>query len=140
MEQETIQAQTITYHINPHLTNEELNILFAAAWSGHTRSNFEPVLSRSLAYVCAYEDKQLVGFINLAWDGGIHAFVLDTTVHPNFQRRGIGRQLVKRAADAAKEYHIEWLHVDYEPHLHHFYRQCGFVSTQAGLINLREAK
>ena len=123
--------------MNLGVTNDELNTLFAAAWLGHVSSDFEPVLSRSLAYICACEGNRLVGFVNLAWDGGVHAFVLDTTVHPDFQRNGIGRQLVKCAIEAAKECHIEWLHVDYEPHLHHFYRQCGFESTQAGLMNLR---
>jgi ribosomal protein S18 acetylase RimI-like enzyme len=109
----TEKLLTTTYHLNPDVTNDELNALFAAAWPGHISSDFGPVLSRSLAYICAYEDEQLVGFVNLAWDGGIHAFVLDTSVHPNFQRRGIGRQLIKYAADAAKARHIEWLHVDY---------------------------
>ena len=44
------------------------------------------MLARSLTYVAAYDTvgggEQLVGFVNVAWDGGIHAFLLDTTVHP----------------------------------------------------------
>ncbi|KAB2862019.1 MAG: GNAT family N-acetyltransferase, partial [Anaerolineae bacterium] len=32
---------------------------------------------------------------------------------------------------------IEWIHVDYEPHLHEFYTQCGFTPTFAGLVNLK---
>nr|MBA4185673.1 GNAT family N-acetyltransferase [Acidobacteriota bacterium] len=66
-----------------------------------------------------------------------HAFILDTTVDKEFRRRGIGTELVKRAAEASKEHGVEWLHVDFEPHLQNFYDQCGFRHTAAGLIRLR---
>jgi ribosomal protein S18 acetylase RimI-like enzyme len=127
---------SISYSISPATSDEAMNALFAAAWPQHDWSNFAPVLSRSLAYVCAHQQDRLIGFVNLAWDGGIHAFLLDTTVHPEFQRRGIGRELVLRAAGAARERGIEWLHVDYEPHLAGFYRSCGFQHTEAGLMRL----
>ncbi len=73
----------------------------------------------------------------MAWDGGIHGFVLDTTVHCDYQRRGIGTELMKRAAEVAGERGIEWLHADYEPHLDAFYRRCGYRKTEAGLLSLR---
>ena len=127
----------ISYCISPAVGNDALNALFAAAWPDHIWSDFAPVLSYSLAYVCADHQDRLIGFVNLAWDGGIHAFLLDTTVHPEFQRHGIGRELVARATQVARERGIAWLHVDYEPHLESFYRGCGFQHTEAGLIRLR---
>ena len=128
----------ITYQVSPHMTNDELNALFAAAWEGHTPTDFISILSRSLAFVCAYHSTRLIGFVNLAWDGGIHAFVLDTTVHSDYRRRGIGREIARQARAVAKERAIEWLHVDFEPHLQAFYESCGFEPTNAGLINLME--
>ena len=80
----------------------------------------------------------LVGFVNIAWDGGKHAFLLDPTLHPDFQRHGIGTQLVHRAIDLAKSEGVEWLHVDYDPRLAEFYAKCGFRTTEAGLMNLNE--
>ena len=129
----------IVYRISPPITNDELNALFATAWPGHTSTDSMPILKRSLAFVCAYHAARLVGFVYLAWDGGVHAFILDTTVDAAYQRRGIGQQLVKQAAAVAKERGLEWLHVDFEPHLQTFYDQCGFRPTNAGLINLRDA-
>jgi GNAT superfamily N-acetyltransferase len=126
----------VIYWISPPVTNEALNTLFEAAWDEPIASDFMKGLSYSLLYVCAYKGERLVGFVNVAWDGGIHAFLLDTTVHPACQRQGIGVELVKRAAEAAREQGIEWLHVDYEPHLEAFYVQCGFRPTLAGLMNL----
>ena len=131
------QSEAITYRVSPPVGNAELNALFAVAWPQHPWSDFQPILRHSLAFVCAYDHDQLIGFVNLAWDGGIHAFLLDTTVHPGWRRRGIGRQLVLRAAAAARERGMHWLHVDYEPHLHAFYSACGFQHTQAGLMRLR---
>ena len=127
---------TIIYRTSPAVATEELNALFAVSWPDHTWSDFGPVLSRSLAYICAYHAERLIGFVNLAWDGGIHAFLLDTMVHPDYRRRGIGRGLVARAAQSARERGITWLHVDYEPHLETFYGECGFRHTLAGLMRL----
>jgi len=80
----------LTYLISPPVTNDGLNTLFAAAWSGHSPTDFSPVLNRSLAFVCAYHSSRLIGFVNLAWDGGIHAFVLDTTFIPNINGAASG--------------------------------------------------
>ncbi|MEM7029070.1 MAG: GNAT family N-acetyltransferase [Chloroflexota bacterium] len=127
----------IRYLQHPLINNEALNALFAVSWPNHSWCDFQPVLNHSLDYICGYAQDDLIGFVNLAWDGGIHAFVLDTTVHPNWRRRGIGQALVRTAAKAAQEHGIQWLHVDYEPHLDKFYQGCGFRPTLAGLIDLQ---
>ena len=133
---EPMQQLAINYTISPALSSAALNALFAAAWPTHRPYDFQPILARSLAYCCAFIEDQLIGFVNLAWDGGIHCFLLDTTVHPLWQRRGIGRQLVGLACTIARERGMEWLHVDYEPQLAPFYEACGFRPTAAGLIAL----
>ena len=124
----------MAYRISPQVTNDALNDLFDASWPKHQRGDFTPVLDRSLTYVCAYEGERLVGFVYLAWDGGIHAFLLDPTVHPSVRRRGIGRELVRRAVDVARERGLHWVHVDFEPDLRPFYDACGFESTDAGVM------
>lgn len=124
--------------MNPTLADDALNALFAAAWPGHTPRAFGPVLERSLAYCAAWDGDRLTGFVNVAWDGGAHAFLLDPTVHPDARRRGIGSALVRAAVQAAADAGAEWMHVDYEPHLAPFYRALGFRHTEAGLLRLRE--
>ena len=136
LSEESRDELDVLYRVNPPLDSNDVNDLFAVAWDRHERRNFESVLRRSLVYVCAYRGPSLVGFVNVAWDGGAHAFILDTTVHPEWRRRGIGRRLVLMAVDEATERGIQWLHVDFEPHLRHFYRRCGFRPTEAGLLRL----
>ncbi len=126
----------IVLTVNHDLSIEETAVLFEAAW-GEQAPDSPPALDRCLGHICAYHDGLLVGFVKLAWDGGHHAFVLDTTVHPDHQRRGIGRRLIKRAAEIAGRSGVEWLHVDYEPALEGFYARFGFRPTPAGLMRLK---
>jgi GNAT superfamily N-acetyltransferase len=127
---------TVAIVRNLPIVNEELNALRSASWTQVGDQDWEPILKRSLGWVCATDGDRLIGFVNIAWDGGVHAFLLDTTVHPDYQRHGIGRALVKEAASMAQERGAEWLHVDYDDELDAFYRGCGFRPTPAGLINL----
>jgi GNAT superfamily N-acetyltransferase len=93
----------------------------------------------ALTWVGAFSNDQLIGFVQVCWDGGAHAFILDTAVHPDHGRQGIGRQLVGVAAQEAAAAGCEWLHVDYEPQLADFYlKACGFSPTDAGLLKLRD--
>lgn len=108
---------------------------------GYMSTRVEPWTQRlqrhSLTWIGAFYRGSLVGFAHACSDGGSHAFVLDTAVDPDYQRRGIGRALVQTLAAEAMAAGCEWLHVDYEPHLDAFYRHaCGFRATDAGLLNL----
>ena len=91
----------------------------------------------SLGWVCARESSKLVGWVNVAWDGGVHAFLIDVIVDPLFRRRGIATQLVRHATEHSRSGGCEWLHVDFDPHLTSFYWDaCGFARTDAGVIAL----
>ncbi len=119
--------------------NASVNALHAEAfdhelldddWKGQVRAH-------SLGWVCAYDDHGLVGFINVPWDGGIHAFVIDTMVSARAARQGVGTRLVEVVVAEARAAGCEWLHVDFEDHLRRFYFDaCGFEPTNAGLIAL----
>ena len=95
------------------------------------------VEQHSLGWICARDAGGLVGFVNVAWDGAVHAFVLDTVVATSARRQGIGSELVAVAVKEARAAGCEWLHVDFDDHLRSFYFDaCGFRPTNAGLIRL----
>lgn len=121
---------------DPFPEDAELAVLWRAAWGDGGPASFQPILERSLAHVTAHDGERLIGFVNVAWDGGVHAFLLDTCVAPDYRRQGIAVRLVQRATAVARERGAHWLHVDFEPHLESFYRKCGFRPTGAGLIRL----
>jgi GNAT superfamily N-acetyltransferase len=113
-----------------------LNQLFKASWPNHQDRSFAPVLEQSMVYIAAFSGERLVGFVNVAWDGGVHGFVLDTTVHPDLRRQGIALSLLQEAARAASDQGLEWLHVDFVPELERLYREAGYRHTKAGLLAL----
>jgi ribosomal protein S18 acetylase RimI-like enzyme len=129
----------IVYRLDPFPSDEELRPVWQSAWGSPLAGDLGLILARSLVHACAYADGRLVGYVNVAWDGGVHTFLLDTTVDPAFQRRGIARELVRLVTAASKQRGAHWLHVDYEPHLAGFYESCGFRPTTAGLIDLTRA-
>lgn len=130
---------TVTYEWRGDFQNAALNELHARGF-GHalSRTDWRTRLRRhSLGWVCAWEDERLVGFVNVAWDGGVHAFVLDTVVAPPQRSRGVGSELVRIAGEEARAAGCGWLHVDFESPLRPFYLEvCGFSETSAGLIAL----
>ncbi|WP_336800547.1 GNAT family N-acetyltransferase [Kaistia sp. MMO-174] len=123
--------------VDPFPSHDEMDRLSRVAWQAEGPADPRAILSRSLVHLGAYAEGALVGFVNVAWDGGIHAFLLDPTVHPDHGRKGLGTRLVRRAAELAAARGAAWLHVDYEPHLAGFYRACGFRPTEAGLMRLQ---
>jgi ribosomal protein S18 acetylase RimI-like enzyme len=120
------------------LTDEEMVDLVVSHGGRASAGWWDRIRSHSLGWVSARDrDGLLVGFVNVAWDGGDHAFLIDTKTRGSHQRRGIGRELVRRAVLSARAAGCEWLHVDFERHLASFYLDaCGFRPTAAGLIHL----
>ncbi|GHA05732.1 N-acetyltransferase [Streptomyces spiroverticillatus] len=133
---------TIDYEWRGDVDNTALNALHADGF-GHpvAATDWRTRLERhSLGWVCAREDARLVGFVNVAWDGGVHAFLLDTVVARDRRSQGVGAALVAAAADGARAARCEWLHVDFEEHLRGFYLDgCGFKETAAGLLALKQS-
>ncbi|MGW0929320.1 GNAT family N-acetyltransferase [Streptomyces sp. NPDC002644] len=130
---------TTHYEWRGHVQDAELDALHAAAF-GHPPGDggWEAQLNgHSLGWVCARDGGKLVGIVNVAWDGGTHAFLLDTAVTPERQGEGTGAALVRMAAREARAAGCRWLHVDFEESLRPFYVDaCGFRPTAAGLLAL----
>lgn len=129
----------VEYAVAAAVNDDELNALHAAAF-GHDVITIpwgDRLATRSLFWVTARQGGVLVGFVNVIGDGGAHAVLLDTCVRPGRQGRGIGRRLVRTAAEEAQNRGCHWLHADYEPHLTKFYESvCGMTPTAAALLPL----
>lgn len=129
----------ITYEWRGDFDNAELNALHAEAFNHRLLEEdwMAQVQTHSLGWVCARDGDELVGFVNVPWDGGVHAFILDTMVAVRVGRQGVGTRLVEVAVAGARATACEWLHVDFDDHLRPFYFEaCGFTPTNAGLIEL----
>jgi predicted N-acetyltransferase YhbS len=129
----------ITYEWRGPFTNAEINALHADGFGHLPRADGwrAQVDRHSLGWVCARDGTELAGFLNVAWDGAVHAFILDTLVPVRQQRQGVGTGLVALAVQEARTAGCQWLHVDFEDYLRPFYfGSCGFRPTNAGLMPL----
>jgi len=131
---------SVVYEWRGSVADSELEALHAEGFN-HEPTEYDwttQLHQHSLGWVCARRQHGFVGFVNVAWDGGSHAFILDTLVARDEQRRGVGAALVSEAARQANAAGCEWLHVDFEEHLAAFYFDaCGFIPTNAGLLSLQ---
>ena len=124
-------------------TNPEIHRLHAAAFDTRLYDESEwdwvaQVDRHSLGWVVARDGRgRFVGFVNVLWDGFVHAFIEDVMVDESVRHRGVGVRLVHAARDGAQAAGCEWLHVGFGPELSAFYLDaCGFEPVQGGLIEL----
>lgn len=133
------EPQVVTEWRGP-FENGEVNLLHAECFEHRLFEDdwWTQVNRFSLGWVCLRRSTKLIGFVNVAWDGGVHAFVLDTMITTALRRQGLATNLIEEAIKRAREAGCEWLHVDFDPHLRSFYFDaCGFSPTDAGLIPLK---
>jgi GNAT superfamily N-acetyltransferase len=123
-------------------TNAEVNALHAEAFQtqlyDESQWDWVELTGRhSLGWVVARDGDELVGFVNVLWDGLVHAWLQDTMVAASARGSGVGTALVDRARAGAKTAGCGYLHVDFDEDLGAFYYgACGFRPASAGLIEL----
>ena len=124
-------------------TNEEVNALHAEAFETRIFSEdewnwIELTARHSLGWVTSRSNGDLVGFVNVIWDGLVHAWIQDVMVAMTARHQGVGVGLVTAARDGARDVGCEWLHVDFDDDLRSFYYDaCGFQQSNAGLMSLQ---
>ena len=92
----------------------------------------------SLGWVMARHDGALAGFVNVIWDGGVHAWIQDLMVAAGLGGRVSAPPWWPRLVKAPGGAGCEWLHVDFDEEHRAFYVEaCGFTPAPAGLIALR---
>ena len=132
----------ITYEWRGEFASAEAHVLHAEAFDTRVFSDEEwdwrgQVERHSLGWVVARAGTALVGFVNVVWDGVVHAWIQDVMVAADARGNGVGTRLVADAAEAARAAGCEWLHVDFDDDLRPFYFDaCGLTPTNAGLLRL----
>jgi GNAT superfamily N-acetyltransferase len=97
----------------------------SVGWHHRTRDaeRLAQMVRGSMYGVSALDGDTLVGYARAIADGAFNAYVSTVAVLPDYQRRGIGRELVRRLLDGRE--HLQFvLHAD--PPAHPFYLRCGF--------------
>ncbi|MGQ9630397.1 MAG: GNAT family N-acetyltransferase [bacterium] len=117
------------------ITGAQIEALRAAVGWDSMRGTYDRILARSYTHFSVADGARLIGFVNVISDGIADAFLVDLMVHPDFQRRGIGRALISRAIEDLSADGIRCIQAIFDPNLEPFYRKCGFHIVKAGIID-----
>lgn len=100
-----------------------------ADWAkDRTEEETEAVLSQSSLVLSLWEGDRLIAFARVLTDFVFRAAIYDVIVHPDFQRKGVGRVLIDRLLNHPSLKKVPVFHLltlDKRP----FYEKLGFVST-----------
>ena len=105
-----------------------LHLYQAVGWTNYTHQPqmLEQALSHSLAIYVALDSDTVVGLVRLVGDGFSSIFVQDLIVLPIYQRKGIGRALMKEALEDYKDVYQVQLVTEQTEKTLVFYRSMGF--------------
>ena len=117
------------------LTTLELDVLLdlynSVGWTNYTRAP-EMLLKayeNSLLTLGAYDGSKLVGIIRTVGDGYSVVFIQDILVFPEYQRQGIGTQLLQEIMNRFPDVYQMELMTDNTAKTVSFYQALGFVKA-----------
>ena len=120
----------ITYQTTHEFRPKDLQQLFLSVeWSsGHYPDKLTAAMKNFETVYSAWHNDRLVGLICAMDDGVMNAYVHYLLVDPEYQHRGIGRQLVERMKDRYRDY-LRIVLVAYNREIK-FYESCGFKPAE----------
>jgi len=103
----------------------ELSNLYEVAPLGHkTPADLKITFSNSLFKCFVYDTGRLIGAGRALADGRDCSYLCDIAVHPDYQGRGIGKEIVARLVDLSKDHRKIILYA--VPGKEPFYKKLGF--------------
>ena len=114
--------------------NEIEELRGSIGWDNNT-GPFSAISKRLYTYFTARKDGKLVGFIDVLSDGIADSYLQDLAIHPNFQGKGIGTELVKKAIRFLQKNKIKCIQVTFNPECENFFKRFGFHIYKAGVID-----
>lgn len=129
----------IVYKDTKELPSDQLHDLFDSV--GWVRSPETPEMRRffnapflnSTLVVSAWENDRLIGAVRVLSDKIIRSVIFDLVVDPEFQKRGIGRELLKRCI--AHFPGTEWF-VQTSEDVKGFYQKLGFKALDGVFLSI----
>jgi len=107
------------------------NLISAVGWGEYKKEIMEKAFRNSLYFISAYDEEKLIGMARIVGDGVIFTYIQDVSVHPDYQGKNIGREIMSRILEKISEYRCD------NPKINtylfsvkgkeNFYRKFGFI-------------
>ncbi len=124
----------MTYTYNEKISVKALTDLRESVGWNRMEKEYNSLLMTSYFHIAVYEDDKLIGYVDSVSNGVTDAYIQDLMVHPEYQGRGIGTELMNKIIAHLKEKHIYMISVVYEESLKPFYKRFGFYDMLCGQI------
>jgi GNAT superfamily N-acetyltransferase len=121
---------TLRYQTFPPTSTQYFALFETTGWNDEyqlTPYDLAKAIAGSWYMVAAYEDDRLIGFGRIVSDS-IHAMIYDLIVTPDFQRQGIGGEILDRLVQHCQEAHIRDIQLFCAKGKREFYERHGFVT------------
>ncbi len=121
----------IEYSNRPPTQDQFSSLFETTGWNREYQATPEELMlavANSQYVVAAYDDEKLVGFGRIVTDGVLHAMIFDMIVHPSYQRRGIGTQILRSLVTKCREAKIRDIQLFCALGKRSFYERNGFVA------------
>jgi len=109
----------------------------SVGWNG-MEDSYSRSLANSYFYICCYDEKLLVGFLDVVSNGVTDAYIQDVVVRPGHQKKGIGTEMMNMAIKKLKQDGVFAISVLFEKKLKKYYKKFGFHMFLAGQMSTRE--
>jgi GNAT superfamily N-acetyltransferase len=108
------------------------NLFQAVGWGRREPDDLRSAFVKSTFKCFAFDGEKLVGFGRTIDDGKYMATVVDMIVHPDYQRRGVGRQIMQSLQSRLKGFLVVTLTAALE--VQPFYAKLGWRKMTTGMI------
>ena len=122
----------MVYRYNEAVSAKALSDLREVVGWNRMEDEYSNPLMMSFYHIAVYEDGKLVGYIDSVSNGVTDAYIQDLMVHPDYQGKGLGTELMNQMIAYLKENRIYIISVVFEESLKPFYDRFGFSSMLCG--------
>ena len=92
-------------------------------------------------HLCCFDGDRLIGYTAVVSNGVTDAYIQDLMVHPDYQRQGIGHQLMQRTLERLRNEGIYMVSIIYgDAELQKYYEEFDFTTMLCGQMELRPAR
>lgn len=120
------------YEYNQTVSVKALSDLRESVGWNRMENEYNNPLMTSYYHIAVYDKDKLVGYIDCLSNGVTDAYIQDLMIHPNYQRQGIGTDLMNKMIGYLKEKYIYMISVVFEESLKAFYEKFGFYDMLCG--------
>ena len=130
----------MTFEINEQVSAEQLSSLReSVGWNRMEKELSNPKMT-SYYHIAAFEDNELIGYVDCISNGVTDAYIQDLMVKPGYQGKGIGSELMNKMIEYLKESHIYMISVIFDESLKSFYERFGFYTMLSSQFETYESE